>query len=41
MAYQFGISSKTVYTHIYKAKKKNGIPGKNLKYRCAYESLVC
>ncbi|ENU0170074.1 TPA: sigma factor-like helix-turn-helix DNA-binding protein [Escherichia coli] len=28
IAYQFGMSSKTVYTHIYKAKKKNGISGK-------------
>lgn len=41
IAYQFGMSSKTVYTHIYKAKKKNGISGKNLKYKCAYERLVC
>ncbi|EFO3600849.1 sigma-70 region 4 domain-containing protein [Escherichia coli] len=41
IAYQFGISSKTVYTHIYRAKKKNGIPGENLKYKCAYERFVC
>ncbi|HFQ0167103.1 TPA: helix-turn-helix transcriptional regulator [Escherichia coli] len=41
IAYQLGISSKTVYTHIYRAKKKNGILGGNLKYKCAYERFVC
>ncbi|WDN77258.1 sigma-70 region 4 domain-containing protein [Escherichia coli] len=42
IAYQFGMSSKTVYTHIYKAKeKKMEYQEKNLKYKCAYERLVC
>ncbi|WP_338000383.1 hypothetical protein [Escherichia coli] len=36
------MSSKTVYTHIYKAKeKKMEYQEKNLKYKCAYERLVC
>lgn len=40
IAYQFGISPKTVYTHIYRAKKKNEIHGVNLKYKCSYERLI-
>ncbi|WP_248692891.1 sigma factor-like helix-turn-helix DNA-binding protein [Escherichia coli] len=41
IAYQLGISSKTVYSHIYKIKKKNGISGVNIKYICVYKTSVC
>ncbi|HFU3927368.1 TPA: helix-turn-helix transcriptional regulator [Escherichia coli] len=41
IAYQLGISSKTVYSHIYKIKKKNGISGVNIKYKCGYKTSVC
>ena len=36
-----GSANKENALAIYKAKKKNGISGKNLKYKCAYERLVC
>ncbi len=40
ISYLLGISSKTVYSHIYRIKQKNGISGLSLKYKYCYERSV-